>query len=454
MNKIFEEIGAAGGHALIVGGYVRDKVMGLEPKDMDIEVYSLSAERLSSLLSRYGTVNAVGASFGVLKLKIDGQEYDFTLPRRENKQGRGHKGFQVVPDPTMSITEAAFRRDFTMNSMAYDPLNGTLYDYFGGQNDIKNKILRPTSPAFKEDALRVLRGMQFASRFDMRPSFFFREYANILMEEYKDLSIERIWGEWQKLVEKGVKPSAGLKLLEETFWVNLYPELQALIGVPQEPEWHPEGPVNIHTGLVADEAAAIADREGLNAEGRSVLVLAAICHDFAKPQTTQVIDGRIRSPGHEAAGVPLAESFLQSIGCPQGIIDQVKPLVANHLIHINPDMNARIVRRLAVRLEPSNIYMLSLLIEADASGRPPLPKGMPAGAARMLALSATLKVSEAKPKGILSGKHLLAKGLQPGPVFGIILREAYQLELDGVIANEAEAESWLEKRLDNGFAAC
>ncbi len=448
LQSVLTDIKQARGFGLLVGGCVRDALLGTEPKDIDIEVHNICADKLTSILSNYGQVDAVGKSFGVLKLRSqDGIWYDFSLPRRESKQGRGHRGFLVEVDPFMTIEDAAARRDFTINSMAYDPLGDVLYDFFNGQEHLRKKILVPTSEAFKDDPLRVLRGMQFAARYDMVCSPLLIRYAEEMKEEYKDLAVERVWGEWEKLCSKGVSPSAGLELLEQTGWIDHYPELKALIGVKQDDVWHPEGSAEVHTRYVADSAADIAHREKLNHEERVILILAAICHDLGKASTTVFKNGRWRAPGHDVEGVPLAESFLKSIGAPPYIIERVKPLVRWHMTHIRNKITKRSVRKLSLAMQPSNIAELALLIEADYSGRPPLPKGLPPKALELKEMASEIGVVRSKLAPILMGRHLIEKGLSPGVHFGPILAEAFALQVDGAINCEAEAKTWLDSKL-------
>src|SRR5579872_1501224 len=168
LDQIVRELHAAGYRAVVVGGAVRDALLGGKPKDFDIEVYGVDYDQLAGILARHGRVDLVGKSFGVVKLvsreNQAGHEYDFGVPRRDSKLGLGHRDFQTTFDPGISPREAASRRDFTINAMAYDPVTEELLDFFGGADDLKNRVLRATSEAFAEDPLRVLRGMQFACR--------------------------------------------------------------------------------------------------------------------------------------------------------------------------------------------------------------------------------------------------------------------------------------------------
>jgi tRNA nucleotidyltransferase (CCA-adding enzyme) len=447
LRPILVAIQAAGGLPLIVGGAVRDMLLGHDSKDLDVEVYGLDVERLAVALAPFGRLDAVGRSFGVLKLRTPaGREFDFALPRRESKVGAGHRGFLAAPDPTMTPQEAAARRDFTINAMALTP-NGQVLDFFDGQADLRDHILRHTTAAFAEDPLRVLRGMQFAARFDMRLAPETAALGRALLPEAPTLAIERVWAEWWKWATKGVRPSAGLRALEETGWISLYPELVALIDCEQDALWHPEGDVWLHLLHVVDAAAAIAARDRLVGEERAVLLFAALCHDLGKPaRTSHDPDGRIRSPGHDQAGVAPTESLLRRIGCPHGIAAQVVPLVREHMAHIGMTVTDRAVRRLALRLAPATIEQWGRLVEADHNGRPPLPPGNPG--AEIVALAQRLGAAEGRPEPILKGRDLIAAGLmKPGPQLGALLRRAYQSQIDGVFATVEEGLAWAAQNL-------
>lgn len=444
LQNILQNIVAAGGRPLLVGGWVRDKLLNLPSKDVDIEVYGMTADQLIPVLQKYGRVDAVGKSFGVLKLRVDGEEYDFALPRRENKQGQGHRGFMVEVDPNMTVEEACARRDFTINAICYDPLTDQYIDPMDGRADLDDGILDPCSEHFKEDPLRVLRGMQFAGRFDMIPSQTCVRMCREVRDEYATLPVERIWGEWQKWAEKSQSPSQGLWFLYRVGWLDLYPDLQKLVGCEQSPDWHPEGDVFDHTLYVCNEMANICDREGICGEDRAVLMMAALCHDLGKPDTMEVTD-RIRTPKHAEVGVPISEKFLQSIGCFPRIIERVLPLVKEHLAHMNTH-SARSVRRLSLRLYPATMRELTLLVEADCSGRPPIPKGLPPAMADLLQLAEKVAVVEDKPQPILLGRHLIHLGIQPGKQMGLILKDAFEAQLDGHFATVEEGIEWFKAR--------
>jgi len=446
LHDILKQIIEAGGQPYEVGGCVRDRILGLTPKDVDIEVFGLTAAVLSGVLEPFGRVNQVGVSFGVIKLRTeDGTEFDFTLPRRESKTGRGHRGFVVEVDHSMTVADAAARRDFTLNAVYRCPLTDELHDPHGGLTDLNRQILRATTAHFAEDPLRVLRGMQFAARFDLTMDAETALLARSLRDEYVTLARERVWGEWHKWATRSKVPSKGMKVLQESGWLELYPELAALPGIPQDPEWHPEGDVWVHTLHVCDVAAAIADRDGLHDEERAILLFAALCHDLGKANTTEFVDGRWRAHGHCETGVPLTRSFLERIGCLESIIEIVEPLVQEHLVHASDSASFRLVRRLAIRLKKANIRQLMQLVEADLGGRPPLPKRLPKNASRIFELSCDLKIEQAGPEPVLLGRHIIQLGYAPDTWFREVLKICFEAQLDGQFETEVDGVAFLQK---------
>lgn len=433
IEKLLKNAGAT--RVLMVGGCVRDRLMGVESKDIDVEVYGLPYQEIVNALSGI-KLDLVGESFAVVKLTDLG--IDVSIPRRDNKSGVGHRGFDIAIDPSMTPKEAASRRDFTINSLAMDS-NGNIYDFFNGMYDIEKKILRATSDAFEEDPLRVLRGMQFAGRFGMTMDHDTIQMCQDISDEFDAIPKERVWEEWNKWAVKSLYPSMGLDVLFLTWWASYFKEIWNLNSLPQDSTWHPEGDVLTHTKLVCDQIPRLTT--DCNDYFKSVLMFAALCHDMGKVVTTKVNEeGRIVSPEHDKMGVPIAEEFLKSIGSPIDLIDKVKPLVAEHMVHINGEPTPRAVRRLSNRLAPhSSINLLSIIIEADHSGRPPLPKGNPF--LPWLEVAKEVKVEDGKPEPILMGRHLIEMGMKPGKEFGTILEKVYQLQLDGVVTNLEEAKA-------------
>jgi tRNA nucleotidyltransferase (CCA-adding enzyme) len=435
----------AGGRALLVGGCVRDELMIKQPKDLDLEVYQLDAARLREILDQFGPVNVVGEAFTVYKL---GNHLDVSIPRRERKSGRGHKGFVIEGDPAMSIAEATRRRDFTINAILYDPLTGERIDPYGGQRDIQQRVLRAvSSETFAEDSLRVLRAAQFAARFefDIDP-----ETVELCRSvDLSDLPPERIWVEMEKLLLQAQHPSIGLEWLRKLGAIEkLFPEIQSLIGVPQDPEWHPEGDVFVHTKLVVDRARELID--DLSYPRQVTVMLASLAHDFGKPATTEFIEGHWRSRGHEEAGVAPAESFLDRVKVHTidgyNVRAQVIAIVREHLkpgefYKKRDEVGEGAFRRLARRCEPDLLYRVA---KADSLGRNAdwVPREQWYGAEAQewfIQRIRELEVDLRAPDPLLLGRHLLDLGVEPGPRMGEITRAVYEMQLDGRVRTLDEA---------------
>jgi len=435
----------AGGRALLVGGCVRDALMGVQPKDWDLEVYNLDAARLREILDQFGPVNVVGEAFTVYKL---GHYLDVSIPRRERKSGRGHKAFVIEGDPAMSVAEATRRRDFTINAILQDPLTDELIDPFEGRRDIEQRVLRAVSKdTFAEDSLRVLRAAQFAARFEFDIDAETIELCRTI--DLSDLPAERIWGEIEKLLLRATHPSVGLEWLRRLGAIEqLFPEIQSLIDVPQDPEWHPEGDVFVHTKLVIDGARKLID--DLPYPRQVTVMLAALAHDFGKPATTEFLEGRWRSRGHEEAGVPPAESFLNRVNVHTidgyNVRAQVIALVREHLkpgefYKKRDEVGEGAFRRLARRCEPDLLYRVA---KADSLGRNaewvPREKWYGSDAQEwFIQRSRELQVEQRPPDPLLLGRHLLELGVEPGPRMGEITRAVYELQLDGRVRSLDDA---------------
>lgn len=448
------------GRPRLVGGGVRDWLLGFPTTDFDVEVAGVGFEELHRVLVPFGATDVVGRNFGVIKLRRRGQEYDFSLPRRESKTGAGHRGFAVSPDPALSDAEAAARRDFTINAIAYDPFADAIIDPHAGRADIQAKILRHTSEAFAEDPLRVLRAVQFAARLDFSLAPKTAIICRQIADRYGELPVERIWAEWEKWAVKSIKPSRGLAVLEESGWVRHFPEIAALRGCQQDPEWHPEGDVFTHTQCCLDALVQLPAWTEADRPTRRRLMLAVLAHDFGKPATTQYAErrGQMRwiSPGHEAAGGPLAVTFLRRLGAPLELDAPVAALVVNHLAHHHGQttFTDTSVRRLARRLHPATIDELAGVMRADSNGRPPLRS--PDTHARideLVARAHTLALENAAPRPLLLGRHLIQLGHQPGAGFKPVLEAAFEAQLEGTFADEASGRTWLENYLRDHPAA-
>ena len=448
----------AGGRALLVGGCVRDMLMGTQVKDWDLEVYRLEPVKLREILDRFPPVNVVGEAFTVYKL---GHDLDVSLPRRERKSGRGHRAFVIEGDPAMTVADATRRRDFTVNAILQDPLTGELIDPFRGQEDLEKKILRAVSPeTFPEDSLRVLRAAQFAARFefDVDPE----TVALCRTIDLTDLPHERIWGEMEKLLLGARRPSVGIEWLRKFGALEqLFPEIQSLEEVPQDPEWHPEGDVFVHTLLAMDRARELID--DLPYAKQVTVMLATLAHDFGKPPTTEFVEGRWRSRGHDEAGVVLTESFLDRLNIytldGYDVRAQVIALVRDHLkpgefYKKRDEVGDGAFRRLARKCELDLLYRVA---KADSLGRNadwiPRDKWYNADAQEWFIQQAReLAVEERPPAPILMGRHLLEMGLQPGPRIGEITKAVYEMQLDGRVQTLADAKAEAYKILSTDYA--
>ncbi|MBT5855410.1 HD domain-containing protein [bacterium] len=441
-------IASSGGTALIVGGAVRDSLLNLPLKDYDIEVFGIaSLEHLTEILSPFGPLNIVGDSFGVLKHNSADLEVDFALPRTEKKVSEGHKGFTVETDGNLSFETAASRRDFTINSMGYNPLTQILLDPFNGQSDLKNKRILHVGPAFVEDPLRVFRAMQFAARFEFSVADETAQLCRTMPLE--ELPKERIFDEFSKLLLKAKRPSLGFDLMESLGLAPLYPELSALKDCPQDPEWHPEGDVWAHTMMVVDYMASLEAAS----KNKLVFMLAALCHDLGKPATTKKIKEKWTSYGHEQAGVPPTLRFLKKITNDRSILDGVTPLVEHHLKPLLLWKSDQVdgvgdaaIRRLSTKI---CIEDLLVLVEADHFGRttPEALSGKFEIGDWLRARAESLNVAKEAPAPILLGRHLIELGFDPSPQMGRIIAAAYDLQIEGSITTLDEALIWAKNKL-------
>jgi len=452
--ELASRVTSNGGRAMLVGGCVRDELMRISHKDWEVGVYGIEPVKSGEILDLVGNVNVVGEAFAVYKI---GSDLDVSIPRRERKVSGGHRGFVVEGDPEMSFEEACSRRDFTINAILEDILTGEIVDPFDGRGDIEKMVLRMvSSQTFAEDSLRVLRAAQFAARFEFEID---SETVEICKQiNVTDLPKERIWGEFEKLLLLPKRPSIGLKLLYE-FGVTaqIFPEMQALVGVPQEPAWHPEGDVDVHTLMVVDEARKLIDE--LDYARKVTVMIGALSHDFGKPPTTEFVDGRTRSRGHDEAGVEPTLSFLDTFGIHTldgyDVRNQIVQLVRYHLkpgeyYGAKTPVGDGAFRRLARKVEADLLYRVA---KADSLGR--YPDGDPSKAIFgseaqewFIEKVRELEIEKKAPDPILMGRHLIELGLQPSPQFKKILDAVYELQLDGAILNIGDAIAAARELID------
>jgi tRNA nucleotidyltransferase (CCA-adding enzyme) len=506
ISPIVNELSNLGYSSFIVGGSVRDILLGQEPKDLDIEVFGLALEDLKTILESFGEVDSVGAQFGILKLKKEGVVFDFSVPRIDIQEGVGHKEVLVDLLSTMTPLEASLRRDFTINALMYDPLKEEIHDYHHGLDHIHRKILKHTSDLFKEDPLRVLRGIKFSCRFgfelseetielcrEMKKDYEYlltisKQDLQKLLEdkEYKGprgslpsgkyltageslnwiISRERVYDEFVDIALKGKFPDKLLFSLENTGWLKFFPELYDMVFwpedrtqyIPQDPIHHPEGFLIAHVSHCLKACRMISERENLDKETRILFFFSTLCHDLAKATTTKLREGRWTSYGHEEKGGALAQSFLRSINSPRKVEEKVIPLVKNHLCHIhfkhcgknspNPEKSRKsFLNKLSTKLSPATLEEMALLIEADCSGRPPLPPEIPGSMLEMLELSKTLDIMDKPLKPLVQGRDILHLFKEKGPLISETLKACFEAQKEEEFSTVEDGVKWVENYL-------
>lgn len=428
-EKIAARVAEKGGRTFFVGGYVRDKVMGKENKDIDIEIHGISPEVLGEVLDRLGKRTEMGADFGIFGLK--GYDVDIAMPRKEEAIGRGHKDFTVYVDPFLGTEKAAKRRDFTMNALMEDVLTEEVIDHFGGIEDIRNGVIRHVnSLTFVEDPLRVLRAAQFAARFGFRVAD-----ETVALSKTMDLSAlarERILGELEKALLKADTPSVFFEEMRKMEQLSVwFPEMEQLIGVKQNPQYHPEGDVWNHTMMVLDQAVG---QKGAS-KNPVGFMLAALTHDFGKVITTKVTDGRIRSIGHETEGLPMIRMFLGRITNETKLIKYVLNMVE---LHMKPYQMARqqagkksTNKMFDCSLDPAGLVKFA---KADHMGR---AGSVPDEEVELFLEKRLKEFYETMEKPYVMGSDLVAAGLTPGPYFSELLAFSHKLRLAGVEKEDA-----------------
>lgn len=412
--SIAGDIRSAGGRAFLVGGWVRDALLGKDCRDYDIEVYDLTQDELVPILKKYGRTNLVGKAFGVIHLAMKGLSLDFSFPRTESKVGYGHRGFVVHTDEKLSFKEAALRRDFTINAMGMELPELTLCDPYGGIDDLKKGLLRHVGPAFVEDSLRILRGVQFASRFALTLSPETVELCRTLT--LADLSVERLFEEFKKWLLKPGKPSLGLRAFLDIRLNEFFPEV-----FPLRDSWEDLGEMldnmeNARRALVA-EGNALSESQSMEFAFASFLC--------GNPETSLKFLERITNESHLLKNVPLLLGAYSEL--PLGIVSDAPSL-----------------RRLAVKLD--GLKLLCLLVKATprkfyaAAGDAEFPE-------KLWQAAADFDLLDVAPQPYLTGKMLMELGVKPGKQMGEIIKQSFELQLDGKIKNVDDAVTWARERL-------
>jgi tRNA nucleotidyltransferase (CCA-adding enzyme) len=436
VSAIVGEIAQHKGRALLVGGAVRDLLLGLPIKDLDIEVYGISIEQLESILKHFGFVSLVGKSFGVLRLH--GLDVDWSIPRADSA---GRKP-RVATDPFMSFKDAFGRRDLTINAMGIDLVSYELVDPYNGQKDLHEKRLRaPRIDLFIEDPLRFYRVMQFVSRFEMKPDIELNHVCATM--NLKGISVERIEDEFEKLFLKSQRPSLGLRWIHEIGRLQeLLPELAAVVGVPQDARWHPEGDVFEHSMQSLDASASMIYE---SSQEKLIVMIAALCHDLGKATTTEITKDGIISYEHDIEGAKICLPFLKRITRKLIIFEAVPQLVRYHmqpLQFVDGGAKPSAYKRLARKLAPNaTITMLAKVALADSRGRNPFGHDPLAiqdpDVERFLYHAQQAQVEHKPEEPILHGRDII-DWVEPGPEMGKFLKKAYEIQLEEGIKNKEE----------------
>ncbi len=427
--RIAARVHEAGGSTYYVGGFVRDRLMGIDNKDVDIEIHGISPEKLGEILDSLGKRTEMGASFGIYGLR--GYGLDIAMPRKEEATGRGHRDFAVYVDPYLGTYKAALRRDFTMNALMEDVLTGKVVDHFGGVEDLHKGILRHVnSTTFVEDPLRVLRAAQFAARFDFSLAPETVELAKTM--DLSTLASERIFGELEKALLKADRPSVFFREMSRMEQMELwFPEVERLKGIEQNPVYHPEGDVYVHSMQVLDRAALYRDQ----AKDPVSFMLSALVHDFGKITATKTTEKGIQAIGHETEGLPLVETFIRRLTNEV----QLRKYVLNMTkLHMRPNRlaedRARLLATNRMFDESMDPRGLLLLARCDRSLREGTEK-IRADEAFLEERLALFEEIMARP--YVMGADLVKAGLKPGPAFSDVLAFAHNLRLAGVEKEQA-----------------
>ena len=428
-KTIAQEVRAAGGCAYFVGGFVRDRVLGRPVEDIDIEVHGVSPETLASLLDRLGERLNIGASFGIFGLR--GYDLDIAMPRKEEANGRGHRDFSIYVDPALGTYRAAERRDFTVNSMMQNILTGEIIDHFGGRADLDARVLRHVSDrTFAEDPLRVLRGAQFAARFGFSVA-----QETLALSAHVDLSTlarERVEAELRKALLFADRPSVFFETLRLCGQLSVwFPEVEELSAIEQDPLFHGEGDVFVHTMLVLDEAAKLRAR-AVHPRG---LMYAAITHDFGKTLTTVRDRDRVHTFGHETAGLPLAERWMRRLTDEADLIAYVLNMTE---LHMRPNMLCAMHssykasnRLFDLSVCPEDLLLLAIADGLGCRGAEPYRDVTDELYDRLAFFQRTMDAP------FVQGRDLLAAGLLPDRDFSDFLAYAHKLRVAGVPKDSA-----------------
>jgi putative nucleotidyltransferase with HDIG domain len=427
--RVVQQLTEAGYPALFAGGCVRDALCGRELQDIDIATGAAPAV-IEELFP--GRTVSVGKEFGVIVVREGGFQFDVASFRGDGAylDGRHPENIHLC-----SAREDAQRRDFTVNGLFCDPFTGEILDYVGGVADIRAGVVRSIGGArqrFAEDNLRMLRAIRFATVMGFTIEKATWQALCDMAERISQVSIERITVEFMRMLCEAPEPSSALEMLRRSGLLRAFlPEVEALVGVAQPPQFHPEGDVWTHTCMMLDKIDGPRD---------PALALGVLFHDIGKPATfiydpgMAGEEGRIRFMGHAAVGAELAEKIMKRLRLPRVVIESVCRLVANHMRFIDAEkMRPSTLRRL---LGIENIGQLLELNRLDSL----CSNGDLSGWRFLMDKREQFASEPVLPPPLVGGKELIAWGFKPGPAMGRVLRKIYDAQLEGRIHNVEDAK--------------
>jgi len=408
LNNIFDKLLINSIKPVIIGGYVRDFLLKIESKDIDIELYGINSfTKLEEILEEFGNVNSVGRSFGVCKLRVDDLDLDFSFPRIDSKIDIGHKGFKIKVDASLDFKTATSRRDFTINAIGYDIEAKKILDPFNGREDLKNRTLRAVDiQKFGDDPLRVLRAVQFSSRFNLSmDNELFITCKNMIKNSLLDeLPKERIFIEIQKLLLKSLSPSSGIKLLNSLGGFNYFTEFKN-INVPELEK----------TYKAIDTMSSL---KTTNSRTNTILMLAVLCYQLPLDK---------------------CETFLSKLSNDKNLFNKVSFLL-KHQNDINFEFFGDYdVYMLATKVTIEEFVLFSIAISQT--------KIESQNIYNLKRRAKELGVLHEKAEAIVQGKDIISFGIKPSKEFSKILNRAYMAQISGVFQTKEEAYLWLDKEL-------
>lgn len=456
----------------LVGGALREILVGGAAVDFDLEVFDCSSEQVLAALEslKLGPVHVCGRQYQVVKWCLQGlsEPIDVTFAKGDE-------------------SAAVARRDFTVNALMWNLQESRLLDLVGGQEDLQQRKLSMVSEqSFVQDPLRVLRAAQFAARLGFTIDSQCESLCRRLVEggELDGLPGERLTEEWRKLLVRAPQPSWGLQLMQRWGLIErLYPQLHALAGVPQDVRWHPEGDVWEHTLLVVDACARIIRRDGLTSKESTMAMFGALCHDLGKVSTTVVEEApelparvRVTAHGHEAAGLEPAQALLGQLTLGQEVEEAVFACVTEHMRpgslekawlrdELSPSQLRNAFRKLLRDTAQCPYPVFMAVCEADRRGRgpeslrvletrqpcqlwPDLDAEFPNGARELFEpLWQTRQQLQLQPGTLLQGRDLVPLGVKPGRRMGELIGRIEHERDAGTVSTKEEAlelvGSWL-----------